>query len=390
MTGTKTKSANAKAPAKTALRYQSGFGNEFASEAVEGVLPRGQNSPQQVAHGLYAEQLSGTAFTAPRTVNRRTWLYRIRPSVVHKPFEPIGAGRLRSAPFDEVPTTAEPVALDAHSDSFPTHRFYRRPDHHGGQWQHAYSRRHCDSHLRRQCFDDGPLFLQRRWRDADRAAIGASAAAHRVGQFSKSRPGEIAVIQRGIKFPRRTAGKGSARLRLRELWRAAPSARSGTHRRERTGQSARLSRRRWRRYEDREGDFRIVAKFQGKLWEAESITRRLNVVAWHGNYAPYKYDLANFQLHQYGEFRSSGPIHLHGADFAVGNSGNLELRFRHLSAALDGGRAYIPSAVVPSQLHERVHGPDSRRLRRQGGRLSAGRRQPAQLHGRPRARRGYI
>jgi homogentisate 1,2-dioxygenase len=72
---------------KTSVRYQSGFSNEFASEAVEGVLPRGQNSPQRVAHGLYAEQLSGTAFTAPRVSNRRTWLYRIRPSVAHKPFE---------------------------------------------------------------------------------------------------------------------------------------------------------------------------------------------------------------------------------------------------------------------------------------------------------------
>ena len=86
------------------LRYQSGFGNEFASEAVDGVLPQGQNSPQKVAHGLYAEQLSGTPFTAPRVHNRRTWLYRIRPSVAHKPFEPINQGKLRSAPFDEVPT----------------------------------------------------------------------------------------------------------------------------------------------------------------------------------------------------------------------------------------------------------------------------------------------
>ena len=88
MTGTKTKNARANTSA-TELRYQSGFGNEFASEAVEGVLPRGQNSPQKVAHGLYAEQLSGTAFTAPRGVNRRTWLYRMRPSVAHKPFDPI-------------------------------------------------------------------------------------------------------------------------------------------------------------------------------------------------------------------------------------------------------------------------------------------------------------
>ncbi|HZX77949.1 homogentisate 1,2-dioxygenase, partial [Lysobacter sp.] len=63
-----------------ATGYQSGFGNEFATEAVPGTLPEGRNSPQRVAHGLYAEQLSGTAFTAPRHQNRRSWLYRIRPA----------------------------------------------------------------------------------------------------------------------------------------------------------------------------------------------------------------------------------------------------------------------------------------------------------------------
>src|SRR5208337_582924 len=97
-TNGRSNSVKAKTPGKTELRYQyqyqSGFGNEFASEAVEGVLPRGQNSPQRVAHGLYAEQLSGTAFTAPRAVNRRTWLYRMRPSVAHKPFQPIDQKRL--------------------------------------------------------------------------------------------------------------------------------------------------------------------------------------------------------------------------------------------------------------------------------------------------------
>jgi homogentisate 1,2-dioxygenase len=67
------------------LEYLSGFGNEFASEALEGALPVGQNSPQQVRYGLYAEQLSGTPFTAPRSQNRRSWCYRIRPSVAHKP-----------------------------------------------------------------------------------------------------------------------------------------------------------------------------------------------------------------------------------------------------------------------------------------------------------------
>src|SRR5580693_8849743 len=113
--------ARTTAQAKTGLRYQSGFGNEFASEAVEGVLPRGQNSPQKVAHGLYAEQLSGTAFTAPRGVNRRTWLYRMRPSVAHKPFQPINQGKLRSAPFDEVPTPPNqlrwgPIPIPASSE----------------------------------------------------------------------------------------------------------------------------------------------------------------------------------------------------------------------------------------------------------------------------------
>src|ERR1035441_1229156 len=96
-------SAKRKTPGKTELCYQSGFGNEFASEAVEGVLPRGQNSPQKVAHGLYAEQLSGTAFTAPRVVNRRTWLYRMRPSVTQLSFAAISPNRFRRAPFHGVP-----------------------------------------------------------------------------------------------------------------------------------------------------------------------------------------------------------------------------------------------------------------------------------------------
>src|SRR6266478_1547887 len=85
-----------RAPAMTTINHQprttnylSGFGNEFATEAIGGVLPVGQNSPQRVARGLYAEQLSGTTFTVPRAVNRRSWLYRIRPSVAHEPFTPL-------------------------------------------------------------------------------------------------------------------------------------------------------------------------------------------------------------------------------------------------------------------------------------------------------------
>ena len=81
--------------------YQSGFGNSFATEALPGALPVGRNSPQRCAYGLYAEQLSGTAFTAPRADNRRSWLYRIRPSAMHRPFERIDAGRICSDFTDE-------------------------------------------------------------------------------------------------------------------------------------------------------------------------------------------------------------------------------------------------------------------------------------------------
>src|ERR1041385_3272867 len=90
---------------QTTVRYQSGFGNEFASEAIAGALPRDQNSPQQTPFGLYIEQINGTAFTAPRGLSRSTWTYRIRPSVMQKPFTTIDARRVRSGPFREVPAT---------------------------------------------------------------------------------------------------------------------------------------------------------------------------------------------------------------------------------------------------------------------------------------------
>jgi homogentisate 1,2-dioxygenase len=97
--------------ADEALSYQSGFGNEFATEALPGALPEGQNSPQRAPYGLYAEQLSGTAFTAPRAVNRRTWLYRIRPAAVHEPFRRIDNGRIESR-FDQLPTPPDQLRWD--------------------------------------------------------------------------------------------------------------------------------------------------------------------------------------------------------------------------------------------------------------------------------------
>src|SRR3984893_1446137 len=94
------------------LKYFTGFGNEFATEAQPGALPVGQNAPQKAPLGLYTEQLSGTPFTAPRHQNRRTWTYRIRPSVMHKPYQRIDNGLVRSTPFNEVETTPSQLRWD--------------------------------------------------------------------------------------------------------------------------------------------------------------------------------------------------------------------------------------------------------------------------------------
>src|SRR5579864_2889770 len=109
--------------AHTALRYLSGFGNELASEALPGVLPQGQNAPQVPPRGLYTEQLSGTPFTAPRAQNRRSWLYRIRPSAMHGAFRRIDDGLLRTAPCEEAAPSPNrlrwnPVAFPAEPADF--------------------------------------------------------------------------------------------------------------------------------------------------------------------------------------------------------------------------------------------------------------------------------
>src|SRR6516165_12282940 len=91
--------AHPKPRTEAALAYQSGFGNQFSTEAMAGALPVGRNSPQRAPYGLYAEQISGTAFTAPRASNRRTWFYRIRPSVLHaRGFAEVERALVRTAP----------------------------------------------------------------------------------------------------------------------------------------------------------------------------------------------------------------------------------------------------------------------------------------------------
>src|SRR6202166_4331899 len=280
--------------AKAKLRYQSGFGNEFASEAVEGVLPRGQNSPQKVAHGLYTEQLSGTAFTAPRGLTRRTWLYRMLPSVAHKPFEPIGPGRLRSAPFDEVPTPPNqlrwgPIPIPASSqrtdfiDGLITMAGNGDTHTHTGVGIHIYV---ANTSMTDRFFTNPHgemLIVPQQGRLLLRTEMGVLEAG----------PGEIAVIQRGIRFRVELLEKQArgyicenygALLRLPDL---GPIGANGL-----ANPRDFLTPVAW--YEDKEGSFELVAKFMGNLWTSTIGHSPLDVVAWHGNYVPYKYDLRRF------------------------------------------------------------------------------------------------
>jgi homogentisate 1,2-dioxygenase len=274
------------------IQYQSGFGNEFATEAIAGALPVGQNSPQKAPHGLYAEQFSGTAFTAPRASNRRAWTYRIRPSVTHKPFRPISNGLLLSSPFSDMAATPnqlrwDPLPLPTEPTDFVDGLITMGG---GGDLSlnvgagiHIYA---ANDSMRDRFFynADGEMLLAPQF---GRLLIHTELGALDIA------PGEICVLPRGLKFRVELPDKEArgyvcenygAQFRLPEL---GPIGANGLA-------NARDFQVPMAAYEDREGDFRIVAKFQGHLWEAEIDHSPLDVVAWHGNYAPYKYDLARF------------------------------------------------------------------------------------------------
>ncbi len=274
------------------LRYQPGFGSEFASEALPGALPQGQNSPQRVAYGLYAEQISGTAFTAPRHSNRRSWLYRLRPAVMHGAFHPLAQGLLRSAPFDEEPTPPsqlrwDPLPLPSVATDFVDGLVTMAGNGdvalHTGIGIHLYG---CNRSMRQRFFydADGELLLV--------PQQGALRLATEFGLLDVA-PGEIALIPRGTRFQVQLAGAEArgyvgenygAPLRLPEL---GPIGANGLA-------NARDFMAPVAAFEDREGDFELVAKFAGRLWSAPVDHSPLDVVAWHGNHVPYKYDLARF------------------------------------------------------------------------------------------------
>jgi homogentisate 1,2-dioxygenase len=274
--------------------YLSGFGNEFATEARACALPKGQNAPQHAPLGLYTEQISGTAFTAPRALNRRTWSYRIRPSVMHQPYAEFAQHTLlRSGPFREAPMPPNqmrwnPLPIPEEKTDFVegivTLGGNGDPAMQDGVGIHFYA---ANASMRDRFFynaDGEMLILPQQGKLLLLTELGVLEIA----------PGELAVIPRGIKF-RAELPDGAARgyicenygqsFRLPDL---GPIGANGlANSRDFLTPTA--------AYEDREGSFEVIAKFLGRVWRAEIDHSPLDVVAWHGNFAPYKYDMANFQ-----------------------------------------------------------------------------------------------
>ena len=277
---------------RTALKYQSGFGNTFSTEAVRGALPVGQNSPQRPPKGLYAEVLSGTAFTAPRAENQSTWLYKLRPSAMHPPFKPMAAGLLRSGPFDEAPASPnrlrwDPFPLPKKSVDFveglATLAGSGDPASQSGLAVHIYRANRAMKDRAFTNADGEMMFVPQH---------GVLQLATELG-FLDVAPGEIAVVPRGMKF-KVLLPDGPARgyvcenygpvFRLPEL---GPIGSQGlAQKRDFLAPVA--------AYEDGGGAHQVVVKFLGGLWATQLKASPLDVVAWHGNYVPYKYDLARF------------------------------------------------------------------------------------------------
>ncbi len=275
------------------LGYQSGFGNGFETEALAGALPIGRNSPQRCAYGLYAEQLSGSPFTAPRASNERSWLYRIRPTVANwGRFARADARHWRSAPCAEVelppaPLRWDPIPLPAQSLSLieGIHTITTAGDvgAMAGMGAHIYL-------ATRSMVDE--VFYNA---DGEMLFVPQLGRLRLVTEFGVIgiEPGEVAVIPRGVKF-RAELPDGTARGYLCENYGGAFTLPE----RGPIGANCLANPRDFltpvAHYEDRDAPTQLMVKWGGTLWATEVAHSPLDVVAWHGNYAPYKYDLRRY------------------------------------------------------------------------------------------------
>jgi homogentisate 1,2-dioxygenase len=283
-------------PLATAVRApMTGFGGHFQTEAVPGALPVGRNSPQKTPFGLYTEQLSGAAFTAPRAENRRSWLYRIRPSANHRPFTPYaGAPLLKSGPFQDAAPSPnrlrwDPLPLPEHPvdfvDGLVTYAGNGDVASGSGMAVHLYAATR-DMQARAFFSADGEwLFVPQQGRLRLKTELGVI----------DIEPLQIAVIPRGVRFAVELpdgAARGyvcetyGAPFRLPEL---GPIGANGlANPRDFEIPQA------W--FEDRDQPVELIQKFQGALWTTTLDHSPLDVVAWHGNLAPYAYDLQRFNV----------------------------------------------------------------------------------------------
>jgi homogentisate 1,2-dioxygenase len=272
--------------------YFPGFGNHVSTEAVAGALPIGRNSPQRPAYGLYAEQLSGTAFTAPRHENRRSWLYRMRPSAEHPPFAPYTAAARFVPQADPAPLApnrlrwgpiADPAPGTDLIDGMTSMLVTRDPADLEGVAVHLYA---ANADMDRRVFFDADgelLFVPQ---------AGRLTLLTELGRIDIA-PGQIALIPRGVRF-RALLPDGEARgyvaenhgalFRLPDL---GPIGANGlANPRDFETPAA------W--FEDRDETFEVVQKSLGQLWTTTIDHSPLDVVAWHGNLAPWRYDLSRF------------------------------------------------------------------------------------------------
>ena len=286
------------------LHYISGFGGHFESEAVKGALPKGRNSPQKPAFGLYAEQLSGSAFTMPRHENRRSWLYRMRPTADHGTFTQYQAARLFGTPAEAGPLAPNRLRWDPPAD-LPTGTDFvdglvtmlhaRTPEDLEGCALHLYR---ADKSMNRVFADaDGELLIV--------PQEGALRLETELGRLDVE-PGSIALIPRGMKF-RAVLKDGPARgyvaenygmpFRLPDL---GPIGSNGlANPRDFETPVA------W--FEDSDEPTEVVQKSLGQLWTTTLDHSPLDVVAWHGNYAPCRYDLSRFNVMNTVSFDHADP-----------------------------------------------------------------------------------
>ncbi len=281
-------------PRDGTIGYMTGFENSFATEAVRGALPIGRNSPQRAPLGLYAEQLSGTAFTAPRRSNKRTWFYRIRPSVQHgRGFRQVDAGLIRTAPCRDETTLPiaqmrwHPIAIPEEPTDFLA----------GLRTIATGGDAHLGLGIASHVFVANRDMRDRYFANADGEMLLVPQL-NRIAVFTEcgllvAAPGEVVIVPRGMKF-KVDLPDGSARGYVCENYGQAMTLPE----RGPIGANCLANPRDFLTpvagYEDKETPCTFVVKSLGRLFETEIAQSPLDVVAWHGNYAPCKYDLRRF------------------------------------------------------------------------------------------------